>query len=90
MEFIREEVVAGLKSAVAMVTFEKADGTERTMRCTLVESFLPKANKKSVKKAKEKNDEVISAFDLDKGEWRSFRLDSVKDITYFSADSIAA
>jgi hypothetical protein len=27
MELIREEVIAGLKSAVAMVTFEKADGT---------------------------------------------------------------
>lgn len=89
MEFIREEVVAGLKSAVAMVTFEKADGTERIMRCTLAEVFLPKAKKNS-KKAKEKNDEIISAFDLDKDEWRSFRLDSVKDITYFSADSIAA
>lgn len=89
MEFIREEVVAGLKSAVAMVTFEKADGTERTMRCTLMESFLPKA-KKPAKKTKEPNEEVVSAFDLDKGEWRSFRLDSVKNITYFSADSIAA
>jgi hypothetical protein len=89
MEYIREEVVAGLKSAVAMVTFEKADGTERTMRCTLVETFLPKV-KKGSKKTREVNEDTIAAFDLDKGEWRSFRLDSVKDITYFNADSVAA
>lgn len=88
MELIREEVVAGLKSAVAMVTFEKADGTERVMRCTLVESFLPKAKKS--KAAREVNDEIVSVYDLDKEDWRSFRLDSVKAIAYFHADSIAA
>lgn len=89
MELIREEVVAGLKSAIAMVTFEKADGTERTMRCTLAQDMLPKTKKSSAKKTREIDEEVVAAYDLDKSEWRSFRLDSVKSISYYDLAMVA-
>lgn len=89
MELIREEVVAGLKSAIAMVTFEKADGTERTMRCTLAQDILPKTKKSSAKKTREIDEDVVAAYDLDKSEWRSFRLDSVQSISYYDLSMVA-
>lgn len=86
MNLIREEVIAGLKSAIATVVFEKADGFERVMRCTLMENFLPEKTKEtSKKKSRPVNDDVVAVFDLDKESWRSFRLDSVTKITYATA-----
>lgn len=82
MEYTREEVSAGLKSAIATVVFEKADGTLRTMRCTLQEQFLPEQTESKTGKKKTVNEEVMSAWDLDNGGWRSFRLDSIQSISY--------
>lgn len=81
MEFTREEVSSGLKSAIGTVVFEKVDGTLRTMRCTLQEDYLPTTENKSEKK-KAANDEVLCVWDLDNGGWRSFRLDSIKSLNF--------
>lgn len=63
------------------VTFEKKDGTVRKMRCTLKEGVIPvfESNTESTRK---KNDGVMAVFDLDKSEWRSFRIDSVKEVRF--------
>ena len=63
------------------ITFTKADGTEREMRCTLAESAIPsdKAPKGTGGVASETTQRV---FDLDKGEWRSFKWDSVKSVNF--------
>lgn len=71
-----------LRSELAVdVEFTKADGTTRKMRCTLNESNIPAefAPKGSERK---KSDEVLPVFDLENNGWRSFRLDSVKSITF--------
>ena len=73
----REILVEGLKRNVIKVTFTKLNGDERIMNCTLHESVLPESDGKSKKK---ENLEVLSVWDIDKDAWRSFRMDSVKDI----------
>lgn len=64
------------------VLFIKADGTERFMRCTLQESKLPVIEIKEGEETKPKRKEspdVLAVFDLDVGDWRSFRIDRLKD-----------
>jgi len=64
------------------VVFTKADGTERTMRCTLFESNIPKEKQpKSETENSSTSGSTIRVFDLEKEEWRSFRWESVKRIT---------
>ena len=65
-----------LADGQVVVTFNKKDGTERTMRCTTNEAviprdMLPKGTGRAV------NGDVQVVFDLDLNQWRSFRLDSV-------------
>lgn len=73
----REEIMATLMNAIALVTFTKKDGTLREMRCTLQEAFIPQKTTESTRK---QNDEVLAVWDVDKDAWRSFRLDSVTDV----------
>ena len=64
------------------VVFTKADGTERTMRCTLLEKLIPKEKQpKSETPNSSTPGPAIRVFDVEKEEWRSFRWDSVKRIT---------
>jgi len=64
-----------------IVTFQKVDGTERKMFCTLSESKIPKdqAPKGS---GKAQSSESLAVFDLEKSGWRSFRWDSIIDVEY--------
>lgn len=77
-----------LQNGVVTVVFEKTDGTERTMRCTLSDLYVPQVEPTMLseydgnvpKKTRVLNDNVQSVWDIDSGGWRSFRLDSVKQI----------
>lgn len=82
MEYTREEVSAGLKSAIATVVFEKVDGSLRTMRCTLLSEHLPEYKEPSPVMKRQQNDDVLAVWDLDAGGWRSFRLDSIQSISF--------
>ena len=63
------------------VVFEKKDGTLREMRCTLKD--VPQYERKTESETtRKKNDEVMSVYDMDKSEWRSFRVDSIKEIKF--------
>jgi hypothetical protein len=68
-----------LKNNVMTVTFTKVDGTERTMRCTLLPEYLPPetGNKQLLTEGARNN---LSVWDVKAGGWRSFRVDSVKNI----------
>jgi hypothetical protein len=79
------------------VTFVKADGTLRDMRCTLDSLRIPPQPPRAEKPAKEvpvdgivrESKEVTKpeeshtqkVFDLDAGAWRSFRYDRLKKVT---------
>ena len=70
-----------LKTETVCLTFRKKDDTIREMKCTLDEAKLPKIEKKTDRVRKE-NDSVISVFDIEVGEWRSCRYDSIKQINF--------
>jgi len=78
MEKKREILVEGLKKNVMRVTFTKVNGEERVMRCTLHNSILPEQVISGIKK--KENKDVLSVWDLDNSGWRSFRLDSIKEM----------
>jgi hypothetical protein len=61
------------------VVFTKKDGTEREMVCTLSAEMIPQdaAPKNS---GRTQPTDAIAVFDLEKGEWRSFRFDSIKSV----------
>ena len=63
-----------LKTNVIEVTFTKTNGDKRVLKCTLQENYLPEYNGDSTRK---KNENVISVWDLENKDWRSFRFDSV-------------
>ena len=82
----RDWVRGVLQSQPVSLTFIKADGTERQMKCTLNWDYIPaKEHVKPVtesaqKPRKEPDPEVFRVYDLDKSEWRSFRIDRLKMI----------
>jgi len=65
------------------VTFTKKDGTERAMRCTLVEGRIP-ADKipKTATEGSTSAGSAVRVFDTEKSEWRSFRWDSVTKVEF--------
>lgn len=64
------------------VTFTKVDGTDRVMRCTLNPNYLPKVELVEGKKERKKPEDTLAVFDLDKNEWRSFKIRSVKEVRF--------
>jgi hypothetical protein len=75
----RDILVEGLKRNLMKVNFTKVNGEERTMNCSLHESLLPESTPSAT--TKKENLDVIAVWDIDKGAWRSFRLDSITDYT---------
>ena len=71
-----------LKVTEATITFIKADGTERVMKCTLEADKLPPVViKEDVKPRKETTStKALRVFDLEKNEWRSFTIKNIKRI----------
>ena len=80
-EIMREWVRSVLRHHGAQITFVKADGTERTMPCTLQESVVPKTPEKTTADRKY-NPDVCVVFDPERQVWRSFRWDRMKRIEF--------
>ncbi len=84
---IRDWVKSLLQQGSITVTFTKADGTDREMLCTLDPDKLPAVAGpvdgivKENKERKKPDEHSIRVFDLEKGEWRSFRFDRLKKVT---------
>ena len=95
-KYFRDWVRGVLEVAEITVTFVKADGTERDMRCTLDRDRIPPQPPRPEKTAKDTVDGIVresrevikseeshtqKVFDLDAGAWRSFRYDRLKKVT---------
>jgi hypothetical protein len=82
----RDEILKDLRKYVIEVHFDKVDGTARVMRCTLRPDLLPPSYSENLEEQKQEtefhkvNENVVAAWDVQKGGWRSFRVDSVKYI----------
>lgn len=85
---IREEIARMLSFGAATVKFTKMDGTDRVMHCTIAPHMIPedKQPKGTLLTEVPQNMSVLRVFDLDVNDWRSFRVDSVKEVTVGYAD----
>ena len=79
-----------LQTNQVQVQFVKSDGTLREMNCTLRPDLIPPSThtltetavvNASKKPRKEPDVHSIRVYDLDIGEWRSFRFDRLKRVT---------
>lgn len=73
----KETLKQKLQNGLGTVVFTKADGSERTMKCTLKADLLPVVEIKQGAKSKVENPEILSVWDLENAGWRSFRIDSI-------------
>ena len=73
----RAEMIQKLQESQCRVIFKKINGEERDMQCTLMESVLPKLQSKPDAKERQPNETIIRAFDINKQEFRSFKVDNV-------------
>ena len=84
-EDFRNLIKSSLHQGRVTVVFEKADGSHRTMICTLDAELLPKqevSDDAEPKKDRKPNPEVQVAYDLEKNEWRSFRYDRIISVGF--------
>ena len=79
----RTELLELLSTDLVAVTFDKLNGDERTMTCTLQETYLPEANKDdklSQTKIRNLEEKALVVWDTTANGWRSFRYDRVKKV----------
>lgn len=88
-EYVTEDVemarkVAEIRDVLSKhtlkVVFEKKDGSERTMYCTLNPEHLPEKDETKQSAPRKYAPDVIPVLDVELGEWRSFRVGSVKSL----------
>ena len=68
------------------VIFVKKDGTVRTMPCTLRAAAMPKRDAEKLHETRLYKPETITAWCLDKAEWRAFKTANVKEIRVLDAE----
>ena len=79
----KHELKEMLVNGVVTVTFVKVDGSERTMKCTLLPEYMPATVAQGQQlltesSPKVENPNTISVWDIESQGWRSFRIDSVE------------
>lgn len=77
------ELKQQLQNGIVTVVFTKADGTTRTMKCTLLPEYLPPAQPSENAQLLTEDVErpTISVWDVENNGWRSFRFDSIRSIS---------
>jgi hypothetical protein len=75
-----QEILDLLHQNDCEVTFTKVDGSVRVMPCTLRTAAMPARDVEKFHSTRPLNETVISAFCLDKNEWRSFRVANVTNV----------
>lgn len=82
-QFNRDELRDLLVENILQVTFDKVNGDERVMTCTLKRDVLPTPDagktENDVKKASEAS---LSVWDVNANGWRSFRMDRIKSVAH--------
>ena len=81
----QQNYIDGLHRGICRVVFEKLDGSERTMNCTLNGSVIEREGGRTTLNEDESKThvtrETIPVWDTDVKQWRSFRVDSVRSFT---------
>lgn len=82
----RNEILEILNKGPCNVSFNKVTGERRDMHCTLNKELIPAPkdvdtnNAFNTKKVREINENVVVAYDLNKNDWRSFRIENLISI----------
>lgn len=77
-DIIRDWLSEELRSGKFKITFSKKDGSIRVMYCTLMRDIVPQhEGTGTVRRA---NFDTLRVYDLEKADWRSFRIDTIIDI----------
>jgi len=76
MVFNRNDMLNELRQRECRVIFTKVDGEQRDMICTLNEDAIPEQHRPKGG-GKEYSEAVIRAFDVNKQQFRSFRVENV-------------
>lgn len=74
----RTQIVEALHQGICEVTFTKADGTERVMKCTLSKSMLPSDTRQPLTEEGSRSPNIVNVWDTESNGWRSFAIDRVK------------
>lgn len=69
------DIVNELNNRVVEITFDKLDGTERVMNCTLQDSVVPETTS-----ASKQSDTHLVVYDVDKSGWRTIIVDRIKKV----------
>jgi len=80
MKYDYNELITKLQNAVVTVTFNKVDGTERVMKCTLQTHFLPEEHRGKGPMLTETTPLTVAVWDVEAHGWRSFRFDNVTSV----------
>jgi hypothetical protein len=78
------ELKETLRNGVYTVVFEKVDGTERRMECTLDPTFMPAqllTEQQETAKIRNENDDVLAVWDTQAKGWRSFHVSKIKEVS---------
>jgi hypothetical protein len=76
--FSKFELKQLVENGVVTVVFQKLDGTERTMNCTLLSEYLPAYAQPQLLVEEDKNPDTLSVWDVDAKGWRAFKVSNVK------------
>lgn len=75
----KDELVAVLMEGESSVIFDKIDGTQREMKCTLKQALIGQdIPNRGIRESR--SPETLSVWDLEARGWRSFRLSNVKSV----------
>ena len=81
--YSKKQLTERLKKGPLSVTFTKVDGNTRTLICTLEENTIS-SNNTAVPMTEQinrrENNNVVAAWDVENKGWRSFRVDSIKEV----------
>jgi hypothetical protein len=78
MLYSKEALQKLLREGVSEITFTKTNGETRVMKCTLSSQYI--TDDGFANSTRKQNPDVLSVWDVDLGEWRSFRLENVTTV----------
>ena len=86
-KLFRDWFTAVIRTERVNVCFNKADGTERWLHCSLHPDLIP-ADKLLTEdtNTRKRSEDALSVWDLEKQDWRSFRFDRVKQFSFNLGD----
>jgi hypothetical protein len=73
----KTEYNQALRNGICTVVFQKKDGSERTMHCTLQQDIIENNNLSPVGGGSVVPDTQVRCIDTDIMQWRSFNVESV-------------